>query len=122
MDDHGPGPGANNTCALILQCSIRTPWLDTYFVYTSALGTHTFFTTFLPALFFFGYDEVGRGYVVLLPPFFVLLIYAIYCAYRLLVVLALGVYTSSFVKDLICAPRPFAPPVTRLSKQLLQAF
>jgi hypothetical protein len=35
---------------------------------------------------------------------------------RLLVVLALGVYCSSFVKDLICSPRPFAPPVTRLSK------
>ena len=30
-------------------------------------------------------------------------------------VLALGVYCSSVVKDLICSPRPFAPPVTRLS-------
>lgn len=34
----------------------------------------------------------------------------------LLLVLAMGVYTSSFVKDLFCSPRPFAPPVTRLSK------
>lgn len=35
---------------------------------------------------------------------------------RLIVVLSLGVYLSSFVKDLFCSPRPFAPPVTRLSK------
>lgn len=42
---------------------IRTPWLDAYFVYTSSLGTHTFFMTVLPAFFFFGYEELGRGYV-----------------------------------------------------------
>ncbi|RDB18722.1 Dihydrosphingosine 1-phosphate phosphatase YSR3 [Hypsizygus marmoreus] len=77
-----------------MQDIIRTPWLDAYFVYTSSLGTHTFFMTFLPALFFFGYSEMGRG---------------------LLIVLAFGVYCSSFVKDLICSPRPFAPPVTRLT-------
>jgi len=77
-----------------MQDRVRTSWLDTYFVYTSSLGTHTFFLTFLPACFFFGYDQFGRG---------------------LLLVLALGVYTSSFVKDLFCVPRPFAPPVTRLS-------
>ena len=35
--------------------------------------------------------------------------------YRLLFVLALGVYASSFVKDLVCSPRPYAPPVARLS-------
>ena len=35
-------------------------------------------------------------------------------------VLALGVYSSSVVKDLICSPRPFAPPVTRLSTFFLQ--
>lgn len=34
---------------------------------------------------------------------------------RLLTVLAFGVYLASFLKDLICSPRPFAPPVTRLS-------
>lgn len=37
-------------------------------------------------------------------------------ARRLMFVLAFGVYASSFVKDLICSPRPFTPPVTRLSK------
>ncbi|KAG5637587.1 hypothetical protein H0H81_004038 [Sphagnurus paluster] len=77
-----------------LQNIIRTPWLDAYFVYTSSLGTHTFFMTVLPAFFFFGHNEMGRG---------------------LLIVLALGVYLSSFIKDLICSPRPFAPPVTRLT-------
>lgn len=45
-------------------------------------------------MFFFGLGDLGRG---------------------LLLNLASGVYLSSFVKDLICSPRPFAPPVTRLT-------
>ncbi|KZV99226.1 hypothetical protein EXIGLDRAFT_605949 [Exidia glandulosa HHB12029] len=77
-----------------MQERIRSPWLDNYFVYTSSLGTHTFFMIFLPAFFFFGRDEEGRG---------------------LLYMLTIGVYVSSFIKDLVCAPRPFAPPVTRLT-------
>ncbi|KAG9316165.1 phosphatidic acid phosphatase type 2/haloperoxidase [Chiua virens] len=76
-----------------LQTLLRHPWLDKYFLYSSTLGTHTFFMIALPILFFFGYPEVGRGLVV---------------------VLASGVYFSSFIKDLVCSPRPFAPPVTRL--------
>ncbi|KZT00509.1 uncharacterized protein LAESUDRAFT_553458 [Laetiporus sulphureus 93-53] len=48
----------------------------------------------LPALIFFGYGSIGRG----LP-----------------MVLALGVYMASFIKDSVCSPRPFAPPVTRLT-------
>jgi len=58
------------------------------------LQTHTFFIIFLPAFFFFGFEEQGRG---------------------LLFMLCIGVYVSSFMKDLVCAPRPFSPPVTRLS-------
>ncbi|KAJ6469356.1 sphingosine-1-phosphate phosphatase [Mycena sanguinolenta] len=77
-----------------IQDAIRSPFLDNYFVYTSALGTHTFFMTFLPMLFFFGYPELGRG---------------------LIVVLCLGIYFTSVIKDLFCSPRPFAPPVTRLT-------
>lgn len=48
---------------LIFLCKskIRAPWLDAYFVYTSSLGTHTFFMIILPAFFFFGYGELGRG-------------------------------------------------------------
>ncbi|TFK49275.1 hypothetical protein OE88DRAFT_1662718 [Heliocybe sulcata] len=77
-----------------MQESIRTPWLDTYFVYTSSLGTHTFFMTALPCTYFFGYPQYGRG---------------------LLFVLSTGVYATSVIKDLICSPRPHAPPVTRLT-------
>ncbi|KAF8632892.1 hypothetical protein AX17_004738 [Amanita inopinata Kibby_2008] len=77
-----------------MQEKIRTPWLDAYFVYTSSLGTHTFFMTAIPALYFFGYDELGEG---------------------LILILAFGVYCTSVIKDLVCSPRPFAPPVTRLT-------
>ncbi|KAI0747169.1 PAP2-domain-containing protein [Daedaleopsis nitida] len=77
-----------------MQDAVRHPVLDAYFVYTSSLGTHTFFMIMLPIFFFFGAPESGRG---------------------LLVTLAVGVYVSSFIKDLCCAPRPYAPPVTRLT-------
>jgi len=76
------------------QARVRSPWLDTYFLQTSLLGTHTFFLVFLPLFFFFGHFELGRG-----------LCYA----------LAFGVYISSFLKDLVCSPRPYAPPVVRLT-------
>jgi len=33
---------------------------------------------------------------------------------RLLVVTGLGIWLSSFAKDLACCPRPFSPPVVRL--------
>ncbi|KAH8992706.1 hypothetical protein EDB92DRAFT_1857080 [Lactarius akahatsu] len=42
------------------QAPVRTPWLDTYFLHTSMLGT-TFFFVFLPASFFLGHDDLGRG-------------------------------------------------------------
>lgn len=124
------------------QKRIRTPWLDTYFVYTSSLGTHTFFMTLLPALYFFGYPETGRGYVepcisyrrlqyadnqqypspiiCQCSPRFAWIIRLCHehwrTIFRIVQVLAAGVYFCSLVKDLICCPRPFAPPVTRLSK------
>ncbi|KAI0824912.1 PAP2-domain-containing protein [Trametes gibbosa] len=77
-----------------MQARVRTPFLDAYFVYTSSLGTHTFFMIMLPMFHFFGAAEFGRG---------------------LLLMLAVGVYITSFMKDLFCCPRPFAPPVTRLT-------
>ncbi|KAI0674656.1 PAP2-domain-containing protein [Trametes maxima] len=77
-----------------MQHRVRHPALDWYFVYTSSLGTHTFFMIMLPMFYFFGEPEFGRG---------------------LLLMLALGVYVTSFMKDLFCSPRPFAPPVTRLT-------
>ncbi|KAE9407611.1 hypothetical protein BT96DRAFT_809540 [Gymnopus androsaceus JB14] len=77
-----------------LQRRLRSPFLDAYFVYTSSLGTHTFFMILLPAMFFFGFKEVGMGLVF---------------------VMGLGVYGSSWMKDFVCSPRPLAPPVTRLT-------
>lgn len=77
-----------------MQNRLRTPWLDAYFVYTSSLGTHTFFMTALPILFYFGRPDIGRA---------------------LLWAPALGVYVTSVIKDLVCSPRPFAPPVTRMA-------
>lgn len=46
-----------------MQEAIRTPFLDSYFVYTSSLGTHTFFMTALPMFCFFGYPAMARGWV-----------------------------------------------------------
>ncbi|KZS97197.1 acid phosphatase/Vanadium-dependent haloperoxidase [Sistotremastrum niveocremeum HHB9708] len=77
-----------------MQSWLRSPLLDRFFVYTSSLGTHTFFMIALPFFFFFGFHDIGRD---------------------LISVLAMGVYTSSLLKDLVCAPRPHVPPVTRLS-------
>jgi hypothetical protein len=44
-----------------LQEKMRTPTLDSYFAFTANLGTHTFFTIFLPILFWSGYSTLGRG-------------------------------------------------------------
>lgn len=73
---------------------VRRPWLDRYFVNTSLLGTHSFFLVFLPMIFWLGSPRFGRG---------------------LINVLAFGVYLSSAIKDLFCVPRPYSPPVTRLT-------
>jgi hypothetical protein len=35
---------------------------------------------------------------------------------RMLNVVGLGIYVSSFAKDLVCTPRPYSPPVVRLSE------
>ncbi|KAH9164556.1 hypothetical protein EDB89DRAFT_1829797, partial [Lactarius sanguifluus] len=66
-----------------LQARVRTPWLDTYFLYTSMLGTTLFVILILLVSF------------AMLSPF--------------------GVYMSSCLKDLVCSPRPYAPPVVRLA-------
>lgn len=47
------------------QEKIRSPSLDSYFAFAANLGTHTFFTVFLPILFWCGYPRIGRGYVEL---------------------------------------------------------
>jgi hypothetical protein len=66
----------------------------------------------LPACFFFGFDELGRGCVLGQN----LLYRSNGLSYSLIMVLATGIYCTSVAKDLFCSPRPFSPPVTRLSK------
>ncbi|KAI8996932.1 PAP2 superfamily-domain-containing protein [Pilobolus umbonatus] len=77
-----------------MQKHIRTPFLDKYFVWTANLGTHTFFMIFLPILIWFGNPELGRNVAFLT---------------------AAGVFTSAFLKDYLCLPRPLSPPVHRLT-------
>ncbi|KAK0535977.1 Long-chain base-1-phosphate phosphatase [Tilletia horrida] len=77
-----------------MQHKYRTPRRDRYFVSTALLGTHSFFLIFLPLSFWLGSAYFGRG---------------------LINVLAMGVYLTSALKDLVCVPRPLSPPVVRLS-------
>ncbi|KAL1936775.1 hypothetical protein VTP01DRAFT_909 [Rhizomucor pusillus] len=77
-----------------LQHSIRTPLLDSYFLWTANLGTHTFFMIFLPILVWFDMGTRPKSVASMT---------------------ALGVFTSGFIKDFLCLPRPLSPPVHRLS-------
>ncbi|BGP25213.1 Long-chain base-1-phosphate phosphatase [Rhodotorula toruloides] len=77
-----------------IQTRWRTPFRDEYFVKTSLLGTHTFFMIFLPLWYWFGDPHIGRG---------------------LLHVLAIGAYVTSVAKDAFSVPRPYSPPIVRLS-------
>src|SRR4051812_12303889 len=47
------------------QANLRSPALDSYFAISANLGTHTFFMIMLPILFWCGYTNLGRGYVLL---------------------------------------------------------
>lgn len=80
-----------------MQRRLRTPLLDSFFYHTGLFGTHTFFMAALPVLFWFGDHDAGRG---------------------LLYVTSMGIYVSSYAKDLACTPRPFSPPVIRLCESV----
>jgi hypothetical protein len=45
----------------LMQETLRSPALDSYFAFTANLGTHTFYMIFLPILFWCGYTNVGRA-------------------------------------------------------------
>lgn len=77
-----------------LQDAVRSPTLDTYFAYVANLGTHTFYMMFLPVCFWCGQTTGGRALVHML---------------------ALGVFWSGWVKDLLCLPRPLSPPLQRIT-------
>src|ERR1700712_3896407 len=49
-----------------MQDKMRSPALDSYFAITANLGTHTFFMTALPILFWCGHTSLGRGMVHIL--------------------------------------------------------
>jgi hypothetical protein len=64
--DHFPsGPSCSSVYGrallILAQKHVRQPWLDSYFVYTSSLGTHTFFMMALPMFYFFGHFAIGNG-------------------------------------------------------------
>lgn len=77
-----------------MQDKMRSPALDTYFAITANLGTHTFFMVFLPILFWCGHTSVGRGMVH---------------------ILATGVFSTGFLKDMLSLPRPLSPPLHRIT-------
>lgn len=54
-------PNGELSTLLFQKEKFRTRLLDKYFLYTSSLGTHTFFMTVLPCLFFFGHTDTARG-------------------------------------------------------------
>lgn len=77
-----------------VQTTCRSSVLDSYFAMTANLGTHTFFMAALPICFWCGFPGVGIALVHML---------------------ALGVYWSGYVKDLLCLPRPLSPPLQRIT-------
>jgi membrane-associated phospholipid phosphatase len=77
-----------------IQRATRHPLLDLYFHVVSLLGTHSSFLLLLPLFFWFGLAELGT---------------------HMLIILATGVYLTSFLKDLVCVPRPYSPPVERMT-------
>lgn len=78
----------------IFQETFRSPALDRYFAITANLGTHTFFMVGLPILFWCGWSPFGYGLVH---------------------ILALGVFWTGFVKDMLSLPRPLSPPLSRIT-------
>ncbi|KAF1992695.1 PAP2-domain-containing protein [Amniculicola lignicola CBS 123094] len=78
----------------LMQETLRSPSLDSYFAFTANLGTHTFFMIMLPILFWCGYTSTGRAMVHML---------------------AAGVFFTGVIKDLLCLPRPLSPPLARIT-------
>ncbi|KAG0152532.1 hypothetical protein CROQUDRAFT_649966 [Cronartium quercuum f. sp. fusiforme G11] len=77
-----------------IQTSCRSPTLDWVMIHSSWLGSHSFFILTLPLVFWFGDSYMARSQVY---------------------ILAGAVYFSGAIKDFLCVPRPYAPPINRLS-------
>ncbi|QIW98999.1 hypothetical protein AMS68_004517 [Peltaster fructicola] len=76
------------------QAACRSSFLDSYFAMTANLGTHTFFMAALPICYWCGFPSIGMALVQML---------------------ALGVYFSGYMKDMLCLPRPLSPPLQRIT-------
>lgn len=77
-----------------LQNATRHPFLDLYFHCVSLLGTHSAVLVCLPLFFWFVSQEIG---------------------FKLMLALGAGILNTSILKDLLCMPRPYSPPVQRFS-------
>lgn len=77
-----------------IQSACRSPALDWLMVHSSWLGSHSFFILTLPLLFWFGDSRAAAAQIY---------------------ILAGGVYFTGVLKDFLCIPRPYSPPVARLS-------
>ncbi|KAH9326741.1 hypothetical protein KI387_006919, partial [Taxus chinensis] len=73
---------------------LKHPLLDAFFAYVSSIVSVTFYTCFLPLLFWSGHCKLGRQMTLLMA----------FCN-----------YTGNCFKDVVSAPRPPSPPVRRLT-------
>ncbi len=67
----------------------------------------------LPILFWCGYTDLGRGYGVCATPWSQWGLANLW--FRMVHVLASGVFFSGFLKDMWCLPRPLSPPLNRIT-------
>ncbi|KNE91775.1 hypothetical protein PSTG_14793 [Puccinia striiformis f. sp. tritici PST-78] len=77
-----------------IQDSYRSGPLDRIMIHSSWLGSHQFFIVALPLIFWLGDHQFGRSQVY---------------------ILGMSVYFTGVLKDLFCIPRPYSPPIQRLS-------
>ncbi|KAA1138209.1 hypothetical protein PGTUg99_018868 [Puccinia graminis f. sp. tritici] len=77
-----------------IQRSYRSGPLDRLMIHSSWLGSHQFFIVALPLIFWLGDHHFGRSQVY---------------------ILGMSVYFTGILKDLFCIPRPYSPPIERLS-------
>lgn len=77
-----------------VQRCYRSGPLDRLMIHSSWLGSHQFFIVTLPLIFWLGDHRFGRSQVY---------------------ILAMSVYFTGILKDLFCIPRPYSPPIERLS-------
>ena len=72
----------------------RTPFRDIIFLYSSLLGSHTFYVLCLPLPAWLGYYNNTKDLVY---------------------IIGLSIYISGYFKDYFCLPRPHSPPLKRIT-------